>query len=86
MKTIPDSRLSAVEPIIKVIGMTENGDLLVEDRNSRQFSIERELLNEYQYPPLLAVEPDGAIRYAEPEPASEPAPEPKKPRTRRKKG
>lgn len=39
MTFIPEARLNSVEPITRIVGMTGNGDMLIEDRNGVRYGL-----------------------------------------------
>lgn len=87
MTIIQEARLQSVEPITSIVGMTENGDMLIEDRNGVRYSLKRSLLDDYGWPGTtqdeVHAEEFKAIVDETIAPPPEPAPKPK--RFRKKK-
>ena len=90
MTIIQQTRINAVEPIVRIVGRTEGGDWLIEDRNGKQFGIANSLIEEARADYLddmhaaeaaaiadeMSVFPAASVVTGELQ--SEPAPKPKK--------
>lgn len=82
---ISKERLGSVEPITNVVGITEDGDMLIEDRNGVRYSLPAAILPKPE--PVVVVESIetdfGIVNIVD---HPEPAPKPKrKPRAKKAK-
>lgn len=78
MTTISEKRIRSTEPIETVLGRTEAGDWLLQDRNGKNLALRQALLDEW------APSSNGATR-PEPEPEPETVPEPVPAKRKRRK-